>query len=357
LANHETIEKLREIVETLKKSNKESLFRESVGEESLLKSSLPQLLEIIIKKGEFAIQNAHSVYDTTVSQAENRFRSIFTALKNQAERNNQEYVANGKATINQVENLLRELEQYWPPFVTAAVESSGLLEQQRIQEELQQMRTELHNLSGSIKESANKQISQISEQATNTISEVQKEATKIVEEARQEAEKIVERARQTARKISVKEAQTQFKDAQSWFRAKVFIWGMLSALLIGAFIWLAYHYATVHLPEQMQWHIVYHTAIRLTILTAVGAATTFCLRLFRSHLHMNELNLHRQRVANSIAAFVESASTPDQRDLILAKLVEAVINFGNPGLVSADSDIVTVPMVTIDAITKTLRKD
>lgn len=100
--------------------------------------------------------------------------------------------------------------------------------------------------------------------------------------------------------------------------------------------------------------IVYFGAIRITILTGVGAMATFCLRMLRAHMHMSQLNLHRQRIANSMAAFVESAITPEQRDLILAQLVTSVDDFGSSGLLSKEDDSVYSPKMTIEAITRTL---
>jgi hypothetical protein len=112
--------------------------------------------------------------------------------------------------------------------------------------------------------------------------------------------------------------------------------------------------AKIHLPEGMKWEIVYFAAIRITILTAVGATATFCLRMLRAHMHMSQQNLHRQRIANSMAAFVESAITPEQRDLILAQLVSSVADFGSSGLLSHEDDTVYSPKMTIEAITRTL---
>lgn len=71
-------------------------------------------------------------------------------------------------------------------------------------------------------------------------------------------------------------------------------------------------------------------------------------------MHMYQQNLHRQRVTNSMAAFVESAVTPEQRDLILAHLVDAVAAFGCSGLLAKEDDAVYVPKMTIDSITRNI---
>ena len=74
------------------------------------------------------------------------------------------------------------------------------------------------------------------------------------------------------------------------------------------------------------------------MLSAAGAAVTVCVRLYRAHLHMVEKNRHRVRVANSMESFVNSALEREQRDLLLAKLAEAVIDFGDSGIIKNERD-------------------
>ena len=55
-----------------------------------------------------------------------------------------------------------------------------------------------------------------------------------------------------------------------------------------------------------------------------------------------------------MAAFVESAQTPEQRDQIFMRLVEAVAEFGDSGLLNREAEGLSVPSVAIEAITKNL---
>ena len=55
-------------------------------------------------------------------------------------------------------------------------------------------------------------------------------------------------------------------------------------------------------------------------------------------MHLREVNEHRQRLANSIQSFVDAAATPEQRDMILAQLVDALSSFGRSGLVDGADD-------------------
>ena len=109
-------------------------------------------------------------------------------------------------------------------------------------------------------------------------------------------------------------------------------------------------------PGREQWygHVIYSSAIKVTILAAIGTITAFCMKMFRSHMHMSEKNRHRRRVANSIGAFVGSAATSEQRDLILSQLVEAIVQFGDSGLLHREDDNLYRPKMTIDSIMRTI---
>lgn len=173
------------------------------------------------------------------------------------------------------------------------------------------------------------------------------------DEAKKLAQQIEDRARKTAAHISVEAAQEQFRLAQAELNKQVKMWSVISALSLAAFLLTAFILSQIHFPPDWTWQMIYHTAIRVTILTAVGAIAAFCLRMLRAHMHMSQHNLHRQRIANSMAAFVESAITPEQRDLILAHLVDAVVAFGDSGLLSKEDDSIHSSKMTIDTITRT----
>ena len=106
-------------------------------------------------------------------------------------------------------------------------------------------------------------------------------------------------------------------------------------------------------PSGQGWQLIYYGAIKISVLTVIATTTAFCLKILRAHLHMSEKNRHRQRVANSMEAFVQSAITPEQRDLILSQLVESIVQFGHSGLVQREDDSVYRPKMTIDSITRT----
>lgn len=115
---------------------------------------------------------------------------------------------------------------------------------------------------------------------------------------------------------------------------------MLSAVGIPVFIGTAVLLAFVRLPETGGPQVLHHSALRIAILAAIGSAAGFSLKMLRAYMHMRERNLHRQRIANSIEAFVVSAQTPEVRDVILAQLVDSVVAFGTSGLLTRDSDAI-----------------
>jgi len=130
------------------------------------------------------------------------------------------------------------------------------------------------------------------------------------------------------------------------------IWGGISIGLIIIFVGVIIYMLKIKLPNEWTWQVIYYSVIRAAIIGFVGTLMAFSLKILKSHLHMREHNLHRERIANSMAAFSESAMNKDQRDIILSKLVESVANFGNSGMINKDED--GNSKVTIDNITRTL---
>lgn len=333
MASEQHLSQLRTTAERFKAIERDKLLRSTLGEESL-ESSFGPRLEEIKNKLDFAIEFAPSVHDTYVSQVTGIFSNILQQLEAQTGRSNAEYVSQKDSFINAVTSQLQNLQQYWSNFVTAAIEARGFLKDEGIRKEYQ------------------KTIESIKEESTSALKLVKEEADKTIEEARQLAKQIEERARKTAAHISVGAAQEQFRLAQQELKTQIKIWSVLSALSVVAFILTAIYLSGIQFPEQWTWRIIYHTAIRITILTAIGAIATFCLKILRAYLHMRQHNLHRQRIANSMAAFVESAVTPEQRDLILTHLVDAVAAFGSSGLLSKEDDSINTSKMTIDNITR-----
>lgn len=110
----------------------------------------------------------------------------------------------------------------------------------------------------------------------------------------------------------------------------------------------------LELPDTGTWLGLYYTALRIAILSAVAAGAGLCLKVLRAYMNMRERNLHRQRLANSIEAFVISAQTPEVRDFILAHLVEAVASFGSSGLLTREAEPIGSRNLPADTVLRLL---
>ena len=180
--------------------------------------------------------------------------------------------------------------------------------------------------------------------ATETLATIKVEADKAIQGAQDLAEKIEARARRTASQISVKEAQNQFREAAKGDEKSVRRWWWTAIGSVGLLVIFPLLFTRWELPAG-EWPVaLYHTLLRLLVLSAIAGTATFAFRMLRAHLHLAEKNKHRVRVANSVESFVQSALEPAQRDLILARLVDSIVIFGDSGLVQHDENDRSSPM-------------
>lgn len=330
------IEELKKVLDALAGIDRGALLRKNIGDESL-SDVLQPILEELDEKAEFARRYASGIGDASLDAIKNCFAAIVNALTSQAARPNTEYIAQKGTLLIQVNAQREAMLAHWPNLVAAAVLDRGFLEDEGIRKEYEAT------------------VSEMKQEASESIASIKTESNKVLEEARNLANEIETRARRTAAKISVSEAQNQFKEAQKTLNWQVAIWACLSIAALIFFGALIHNFLQMpDFPKDWTWQIAYYSAIHITTLGAAGAFATFCMRIFRAQLHMFQYNLHRQRVTNSIEAFVESAVTPEQRDLILTKLVDAVVSFGNSGLLREDGSESVGSKLTIDNINRTL---
>jgi len=322
---------IREASEKFRAVNRDKVLRPDLGGVSL-KAQFEHSLEELDKKIEIALGFCYNVANEHVSQVADAYNSIAQMMENLAKRDETQYVAERQNFIQKVNSQINRILMNWPAFVVAQVEASGLLDEKDPRKVFERT---LHD---------------IRKEADKSLSDIKEKSLKIITEAEMKAKQVVERARKTATGISVDAAQKQFKEAEKPLWNKTMIWAGLSVILIIAFLYLAYKFLQFELPKEWGWHSIYFTVIRITILTVIGAVATFCLRIFRAYMHMYEHNQHRQRVTNSMAAFVESAYTPEQRDLILGHLVDAITSFGTSGLLRKEDDSIHPSKMVIDNI-------
>ena len=334
MASEDQLRQLRNVIENIRSLDEKTITRPNLGDLSL-EGRLQPSFEELKEKLDFATEYAPQVHDNYISELYSTLDAIFNILYNLAELNDREYSSQAESTVLQYDILCDNLNKDWPPFVTAAIEAKGFLGDEGVRKAYEDA------------------VREMKEQSSEVLQEIRQESEEAISRARELAEQIESRARRTAAGISVEDAQKQFQDAQKGFNTQAIVWSGISFLSLAGFVILAIYLWFEEAPDNIE-STIYYTAVRLTALGALGAVATFCLRVLRAYLHMRQQNLHRQRVANSIASFVESATTPEHRDLILSYLVQSVATFGSSGLVQDREDHVTPSRLIIDPVTKIL---
>ena len=340
------LDQLRIVQQQLDSIAEDAILRPTLGTASLSIQFAEQLKEIK-RELAFVLAYGSSVHSSQVDRILHPFRELVIQIAQQAERPDEQYVPQKNQFLNDANYQFGEVKRYSVPFVAAAVKARGFLEDEGIKREYK-------NTIQALEEEKDRLLTQVKAETKEGIDEAKALAETIEKRARRLAETIEKRARRTASGISVKEAQEQFTQAQEELSRRVWVWVSMSVVSSAGFFLTAVYFLNSELPEEWQWHILYQTAIKITILTAIGTAASFCFKILRAHLHMSEKNRHRQRVANSISSFVESAVTPEQRDQILSQLVESVVQFGTSGLLQREEENLYKPKMTIDSITRNM---
>lgn len=339
-------ENLKELAATLAKLDGidvDKLLRPRLGDESLEKAFESELAEIR-RLAAFAGEHAKRVHNEYVNQARSNLENIWNLLHQQSSRNAADYINQRQQFLDSVRQQLEEARRWQPAFAGMAVLDRGFLEDEGIRREYERVVEDLRR------------------ETSDTLAKVRTEADAAVQGAKDLADQIEQRARLTAAKISIKDAQTQFSQATEEMEGRVRFWGGFTIVSLAVLIALPLFYMVWGPPAPPsnvlpgdQWpYVLYHTVLRIFVLSAAGAAATFCVRMFRAHVHMVEKNRHRVRVANSVESFVNSAIEPGQRDLILARLTDAIVDFGDSGLIRGEKDDTGSSVLSSDLLARIL---
>ncbi|MBZ5638009.1 MAG: hypothetical protein LAO51_04540 [Acidobacteriia bacterium] len=336
MATQQALDRLTAIIKQLDDVDREKLLRRNLGEESIEKAIGPGLEQLDQVK-HFVVTYAQQVHDSLVEGMRGVLEGIRTLLATQAARPNVEYLSQRQVFLTEFARQLEDTKVHMPGFVTAAIVERGFLEDEGIRREYEKTVTELKRESAA------------------TLAAVKEEAEKAVAGAKELADQIEQRARRTAAKISLKEAQEQFTSATVDLSGKIKLWARWTLGALGLLVVVPLAFMLWPLPKGEAWPVaLYHTLLRMIVLSAAAGFSTFCLRMLRAHIHMSEKNKHRVRVANSVESFVNSAVDPQQRDLILAKLAEAIVDFGDSGLIRHEHDDTGSPALSGDTIGRIL---
>lgn len=155
--------------------------------------------------------------------------------------------------------------------------------------------------------------------------------------------------------LSVKKAKSQLEKSGERHEKQVCFWSVMSSVSVALFFGLVWFFWDMGFKGTGQvWsQQLYYGALRIASLGVAGALMSFCFRMFRAHKHMQERNRHRQDIVNSIESFIK-ATNHDQRDMMLAKLVETVIEFGSSGLLAARDDLGSPTKLAVDSVLRNI---
>lgn len=325
---------LKKNYESLIALDKKSFLKENLGDESI-KNEIENDLNEYLKKISNIIKYGSSLSEDILHKANNTLSELTNLFNTITKQQSNDFIAQKGNHLSGIRANFKLVNNEWPSVIAIMLEQKGFLSDEGLKEEFERLKKE-----------------QI-QNAEDAIKNIKVESEKILNQATEIAKQIEERARKTAAKISVEEAQKQFQEAQEDHKKSVILWIWLSSISLAVFILIAILFY-FDLPEFNEGLIIYKTAIRMTILVSFGAIATFCLKILRSSYHLYKHNQHKQRIANSISAFVESAVTPEQRDIILTHLVESIANFGNPGIVRGDDDNINATKFVVDNLVRNI---
>lgn len=316
----------------IQKLTKEQIIRPNYGETSL-KSWEPEF-DKMNQKFDFILKYWSQVDSQTNKNVQTALNQIHSQLQQLIGFSEAQFVSNKQQVTTQINQQISIIKQYWPHYISAAIEGTGLLTNVDLKKEFLAL------------------TSNLKEKTTEALLKIEAESQAIINKTMEIADDIESTARKTAQKISVGEAQEQFRLAEQNNLRSIKIWGGITIFFVLAFTISIICMLAIDLPDKWTWQIIYYSALRATAIGFIGTLLAFSLKMLKSHLHMREHNLHRQRIANSMASFAESAMNKEQRDIILSRLVDSVATFGNSGMLGNEDD--SGSKITIDNITRTL---
>lgn len=311
MASQENIQKVNELSQSILTIDKAKIVRTELGVESLEELITPALDELYQKMAAI-VKVAPYITDSILQAAIAELNNIIAHLNNLVGFTNQEFVSQKVAYVTAIKTSLESIKALWPHYYTALMEYFPKKETDN------EALLEAASLTESIREN-----SKLAEDELKTFRGILEE-TKAIKVA----------AQNTAQNISIEAAQLQFKSAEKPTYIKIGLATLGAFFFFYWFFWQAYDFLLQadELLDVWTWKVAYHAGIRVVILGALFGLLSFFLTLLKAYLHILEANQHKLRVANSAEGLVAAAKTPEHQDLILSRLVDAIVDFGESGL-------------------------
>ena len=332
MASQENIQKINELSQLILSIDKTKIIRTELGVESLEVLITP-VLDELYQKMVSIVKVAPYMTDNILQATISELNTVITYLNGLVGFTNQDFVSQKASYVAAIKTSLESIKTLWPHYYTALMEYFPK------------------------KESENEALLEATS-LTENIREKYKIAEKELEEFKSvlaETQSIRTAAQNTARQISIEEAQKQFKDAEKPTYIKIGLAALGAFFFFWWFFWQAYDFLLQAdgLEDIWTWKVAYHAGIRAVILGALFGLLSFFLTLLKAYLHILEANQHKLRVANSAEGLVAAAKTPERQDLILSRLVDAIVDFGESGLLKDNpSDKSSNSRVSLDFSSK-----
>ena len=236
--------------------------------------------------------------------------STSSAVDEVRSRNDHEFANHQIQLGEQLKASLEAVENSWPPIAVRIIERNPLLQQAHEFEDVYLKRLE----------------------------ELEAARERTQDEIKAFADSQIGKARETAQGISVDAAQIQFDGAVAVYDGRVTVWVIVSAVLTAATLVLLWWFLAQPPDLTLAWGIAYFVSIRLAIFGVAATVTAFSFGMVKANMQLREANAHRARLANSVNAFLVASESPQQRDIILTRLVEAVGEHPDAGFVKSGTD-------------------
>ena len=127
MASDTLINQLRSLSDEIYNVDMDRLLRGNVFGRLSLKEEFTPRLDNIKRKLNIALESASELNDNQVQSFLDPIQNISSAMEEQANLSNEDYVLQRVPFLDKIDSQLKTINNCWPPFITAAVESRGSL--------------------------------------------------------------------------------------------------------------------------------------------------------------------------------------------------------------------------------------